>query len=190
MSRFAPSPLLRLGLPVLAWLALAGPLCAQAGSGAVGASAQLALPPLSGAGIQPLALGQVAVGEVVDVPPGPAAAGQLRTAAGWRFGNLRKRTIVLFSLSLPATLDRGAASVPVDWDNPGYGTLCVSRNGGPCQIEDSFNPASGWGLVGLPASLQGNDLDLTIYAGARATIPPVPPGVYSSTATLTMMYLF
>jgi hypothetical protein len=168
----------------------AGATAQPLATAAVPATAEILLPPITGAGLQNLVFGSLAPGATADVPPGPAAGPT--TSAGWRFSGVRKGRIILWSLTLPASLAKGAFAIPIQWNNPGYGTYCVSRPGGPCLIQSAFNPASAAGMnwLFIPNSTPSNDFDLTVYAGARLTVPPVPPGVYTAQVTMTMAYLF
>lgn len=161
----------------------------HAQSGSVDARVTIQLPPITGAGIQNLDFGALMIGASADVPPGPAAGGT--SSAGWRFTGVRKNRPISLSFALPANLTNGASSLPVNWDNAGYGTLCVS-NGGGCLVSNSFNPSANGGVhsLSIPNNTPGNNFDMTIYAGARTTVPGVPAGVYSAQVTLTMAYQF
>ena len=94
-------------------------------------------------------------------------------------------------LTLPTHLTRGAYAIPIDWNNANYGLLCVSGKSGVCQINGSFNPGSWPSLYfQLANSLQGNNFDVRLYAGARVTIPAnLPPGVYSASVTAVFAYV-
>jgi hypothetical protein len=170
-------------------IGVAAPAHAQSASGTVTASATLALPPVTGAGIQNLDFGSLTVGASADVPPGPAGGGT--SSAGWRFSGVHKNRPIGLTFALPTELTSGASTLPVDWDNAGYGTACVA-NGGGCLVSSSFNPAANGGshTLSIPNNTPGNNFDVTVYAGARTTVPSVPPGVYSAPVTLTMAYLF
>ncbi len=170
-------------------MVIVAPAGAQGVSRTVNARATLSLPPVTGAGIQNLHFGSLTIGATADVPPGPAAGGT--SSAGWRFTGMRKNRPIGLSFALPADLLNGANALPVEWNNSGYGTICVS-NGGACLVSESFNPAANGGTytLSIPNSTRGNNFDVTVYAGARTTVPSVPPGVYSAQVTLTMAYLF
>jgi len=168
------------------------PLDAQGRGGTVLASTTLLPPPVTGTGLQELKFGSVRPGDVVDVPPGPAAGGATTSAAGWLFGNIRKGHLVRIDLTLPPELARGGDSAPIDWSNAGYGTLCVAKSGGTaCQVSSSFNPgADPSQSLSLAKSLSGNNFDVILYAGARMTIPPaITPGLYTASVTAVFTYL-
>ena len=168
------------------------PLTAQGRGATVVASASVLSPPVTGSGIQELKFGSVRPGDVVDVPPGPAAGGATTSSAGWLFGNVRKGHLVRIDLTLPTQLARGSDSAPIDWSNAGYGTLCVARSGGgACQISSSFNPgANPSQSLALANNMSGNNFDVILYAGARMTIPlAISPGVYTASVTATFTYL-
>jgi hypothetical protein len=164
------------------------PLHGQAPSGTMPARATVETPPITGAGIQGMDFGSMQPGDVVDVPPGSTAATG-RTSAAWRFSGIRKGRTIVWTLALPAALLRGSTELPVDWDNTGYGTTCVAVPDGACALSATFNPAAGGGSLFIPNPTPGNNFDVTIHVGARATVPPVPPGVYTAQATLYLAYL-
>jgi hypothetical protein len=173
-------------------LALAAPeaATAQVASGAPVATAQILPPPVTGNGVQGLEFGTVALGETVDVPPGAAAPGATVASAGWMFTDIRKGRTISLTLALPPALQRGAHSMPVSWNNPGYGSVCLS-NGGGCLWSASFNPGAtptqSWWLAN---NLSGNNFDLTVYVGARLVVPAgLPPGLYTASVTATFAYV-
>ncbi len=166
-------------------------LHAQAGGGTVNTTAELLPPPVTGTGMQELKFGSVRPGDVVDVPPGPAAPGAPVSSAGWHFGNIRKGHWVALDLTLPPTLTRGAYSIPIDWNNAGYGLLCVAGSSGVCQITGSFNPgAMPFLYFQLSNALAGTNFDVRLFAGAKITVPAaLPPGVYSGTVVAYFAYV-
>jgi hypothetical protein len=175
-------------LPLLTFAAFALPAHAQSANGVVTASATLQLPPVVGGGVQNLDFGDLLPGATADVPPGPAGAGA--SSAGWLFSGVRKNRTIIWAFTLPAVLTRGADVLPVNWDNAGYGTACVS-NGGGCILSYTFNPAANgatW-TVSFPNNTPGNNYDVAVYAGARTTVPSIPPGIYTAQVVLTMTYL-
>jgi len=166
-------------------------LLAQAKGGTVNATAEVLPPPVTGTGIQELRFGSARPGDAVDVPPGPAAPGAATSSAGWHFGNIRKGRWVSLALTLPPTLQRGAYAIPVDWDNADYGRICVARASGACALDGAFNPGASPSLnFYLSPTLPGNNFDVSLYTGARVTVPAViPPGVYSATVVATFAYV-
>jgi hypothetical protein len=176
-------------LSLLAATLVASPALAQSDPGAILANATIQLPPVTGSGIQNLDFGDLVPGATGDVTPGPS--GGPTSSAGWRFSGIRKGRLLLWTFTLPTALVRGTDAIPVDWNNANYGTSCVS-NGGGCLVNASFNPANPgfWRFMIIPNNTPGNNFDVTVYAGARVTIPPVPPGVYNASVRLTMAYLF
>ena len=175
---------------LLAVIGLTMPAAAQNPTGTVTARAAITLPPVTGAGIQNMDFGVLTVGAVGNVAPGPAAGGV--SSAGWLFSGIRKGRPVILTFTLPPTLLNGPNSLPINWNNPGYGTLCAARAGGPCDFNDAFNPASNGAVYTftIPNGTAGNNYDVTVYAGATTTVPPVPPGVYTGAVTLTLAYQF
>jgi hypothetical protein len=141
--------------------------------------------------MQELKFGSVRPGDVVDVPPGPAAPGAPTSSAGWHFGNIRKGRWVALALTLPPTLTRGTYAIPIDWNNADYGRLCVAGSSGVCQIDGSFNPgALPFLFFRLPNSMPGNNFDVRLFAGARLTVPAaLPPGVYTATVVAVFAYV-
>jgi hypothetical protein len=176
---------------LLALFALAAfeiPAHAQSATGVVTASANLQPPPVVGGGVQNLDFGNLLPGATGDVPPGPAGGGT--SSAGWLFSSVRKGNTISWAFTLPAVLTRGSDALPVNWNNAGYGTACVS-NGGGCIVSYTFNPAANgatW-TVTIPNNTPGNNYDVMVYAGARTTVPSIPPGIYSAQVVLTMTYL-
>jgi len=170
------------------WLATASAATADAQGTTVQVRVEIAPAPVTAAGIQPMRFGTVLPGDAPDVPPGAAPPSAPTASAGWMLNGIRKGRDIELTLTLPPELVLGAYSIPVDWDNAGYGTLCVSR-GGPCLISAMFNPAVGPVPLFIPINAAGNNFDVTVYAGARASIPPVPPGTYAASVTLTMAYV-
>jgi hypothetical protein len=174
-------------LPLLA----PAPLQAQARSGTVNTIAQVLPPPVTGSGIQELAFGSARPGDVVDVPPGAAAIGAATSSAGWRFTGVRKGHLVALDLTLPPFLTLGADAIPVDWDNAGYGTICVANSSGTCLVGASFNPGtSPTQSINLTNAMSGNNFDLWLYAGARLTVPgPIPRGLYTAVVVAVFSYV-
>jgi len=166
-------------------------LVAQAGSETVNTTAQVLPPPVTGSGIQELRFGSARPGDVVDVPPGAAAVGAATSAAGWRFTGVRKGHVVALDLTLPSSLTLGADAIPVEWDNPGYGTICVANSSGSCLVGASFNPGTApTQSLSLPNSTPGNNFDLWVYAGARITVPvPIRRGVYTAVVVAVFSYV-
>ncbi len=164
---------------------------AQSAGGAVGASSEILLPPVTGTGSQDLRFGQVRLGETVDVPPGPAGPGAPTSSAGWLFGNIRKGRWVSLDLTLPAELRRGGYAIPVNWNNPGYGLLCVAGSTGVCALTGSFNPGAWSSLYfQLSNTLPGNNFEVRLFVGGRIQVPEsIPPGVYSAQVTAVFAYV-
>lgn len=177
-------------LAALLAIAPSMPAAAQNPTGTVTARAAITLPPVTGSGIQNMDFGVLSVGAVGNVTPGPAAGGV--SSAGWLFSGIRKGRPVVLTFTLPPALLNGANSLPVNWNNPGYGTLCAARAGGSCDFNATFNPASNGAVYTftVPNGTPGNNYDVTVYAGATTTVPPVPPGVYTASVTLTLAYQF
>ena len=161
------------------------------GGGTVNTTAEVLPPPVTGTGLQELKFGSVRPGDMVDVPPGPAAPGAPTSSAGWHFGNIRKGHWVALGLTLPPSLVRGTYSIPVDWNNADYGLLCVAGKSGVCQINGSFNPGATPALFfQLSNSMAGNNFDVRLFAGAKITVPAaLPPGVYSATVVAYFAYV-
>jgi len=174
-------------LPLLAPAAVR----AQARSGTVNTTAQVLPSPVTGSGIQELDFGSARPGDAVDVPPGAAVAGAATSSAGWRFTGVRKGHVVALDLTLPPFLTLGADAVPIDWDNAGYGTICVAKSSGTCLVSASFNPGTAPSQsVNLSNSMSGNNFDLWLYAGARITVPsPIPRGVYTAVVVAVFSYV-
>jgi hypothetical protein len=168
--------------------AFESPAHAQTASGVVSASANLQPPPVIGGGVQNLDFGDLLPGATGDVPPGPASGGT--SSAGWQFSSVRKNRTIIWAFTLPTVLTRGTDVLPVNWNNAGYGTACIS-NGVGCILSYTFNPAANgatW-TVTIPNNTPGNNYDVRVYAGARASVPSIPPGIYSAQVVLTMTYL-
>lgn len=184
---------------VLVAAVLATPCALEAQGGttrAVIASVEMSDDPIAGQGIQEMRFGEVQRGlPGPDVPPGPAPASAATASGGWLFTNIRKQRDFQTTLTLPAALTLGSYAIPIDWDNAGYGTICIAAVGNPtCAVTSSFNPAASGGVnvLQIPKNTPGNNFEATVYVGARLgspTIPAVPAGVYTAQVTLSFTYV-
>ena len=167
---------------------------------ALNPSATIALDPITGGGVRNLDFGTLPAGGSADTGPGQEALpANGTTTAKWEFGGLKKNRTVTLTFSLPSAVTRGAVSLPIAWNNPGYGRWCTRVNttpvtgcGGPGTTQATFNPAGAPVSLVVQPGTSNNNRFVTVWAGAKLGNPTIPanapPGLYTATVTLTIAY--
>ncbi len=161
----------------------------------VNASVNVVAPPIQFINSRTLEFGPVAPGQTVSVParaPWPSPA---TWSAGFRFFNLRKQVEYAVSFTLPTTLQRGAASIPVSFAGTQYGWACIwSTSAATCNAYGAaFSPAAHASpatalVIDLPNNSPGNNFVGEFYVGGVLNVPnaPLPPGTYTAPITITL----
>jgi hypothetical protein len=163
------------------------------------ASVLVAPPPILLTTTRDLYFGNVSQGQVVSVPAqAPYPVGTWSAAA--RIGNLAKTVRYGVTLTLPAQLVNGTASMAVSWNGTQYGWLCVWNQTvgtpGVCAVaQGNFNPSQYTStpmVVDLPNNTPQNHVfAFDIYLGAQLTVPTgaLKPGTYSAPVRVTVAIL-
>ncbi|HEU4454410.1 MAG TPA: hypothetical protein VFR81_15180 [Longimicrobium sp.] len=161
----------------------------------VTASVTVVAPPIQFINSRTLEFGPVGPGQTVSVParePWPSAA---TWSGAFRFFNLRKQVDYAVSFTLPAALQRGAASIPVSFAGTQYGWACIwSTSAATCNAYGAaFSPAAHASpataiVIDLPNSSPGNNFIGDFFVGGVITVPgaPLPPGTYTAPITITL----
>ncbi len=165
------------------------PAAAQNASGVATtiASVTVDTPPFTGSGVRGLDFGTLLPGVTSDIPPGPTTP-----SAHWQFLNVKKNRNVQASFVLPTVLALGSATIPINWNNAGYATLCLLDDNGVCVDQFFFNPAANGGVYtfSTPKKSGGPSYEVDVYLGAKATATAgLPPGTYTALVTLTLTRL-
>ena len=173
----------------------AGAARAQKATANVNASVIVAAPPVTFFSTRSMEFGRVAPGMTVTVPARPPFPSPDTWSAGFRFFNLRKQVDYAIWFTLPATIDRGAAQIPVQWNDVSFGWMCIWRsNPATCDVlSDDFSPgahasAAAAYLLDMPNGTPGNNFVGEFYVGGRLVVPntPLPPGTYTAPLTITV----
>ncbi|CAA9295829.1 MAG: hypothetical protein AVDCRST_MAG68-271 [uncultured Gemmatimonadetes bacterium] len=180
---------------LLACALIGAALCAappaHAQSGAVGASAVVVFPPLTGTGVRGLQFGRVipSAGSVT-VRPSSALAGE------WRLTSMRGRKWVDITFILPAALQGpGGATLPLSF-NGNFAALCEIDDATQiCQTASYFewNPVTTPTYRDTPERYKPgrprySDDSYSIYIGGIATPAPAQPaGQYTGAVGITIV---
>ena len=186
------SALVRAGLSVLlVGLALFGGPAAARAQAAVGASVQVLVVPTTGAGIRPIAFGNVTLGTTTARTIAAVADSSAAGIAHFNFTGVTGNRDVQLTFDFPSVLTHSGSgsTMPVSF-NGSYGLRCFNRNSGlhDCTL---FNPSPGGAdpsvIVITPPAPPRNGT-LRIYLGGAVSPSLVQSaGVYQGVVTLTMV---